>query len=448
VFKKVLIANRGEIALRIIRACRELDIPTVAVYSEADADSLHTKLADESVCIGPPDSGKSYLNIPGIISTAEVTGADAIHAGYGFLAENPQFAEVCESCGLTFIGPSSKAISAMGNKIEAKRLVKEAGVPVIPGSNGIVRSEEEALACAEEISYPVIIKAAAGGGGRGMRIAYNEGDLKRLLQTASSEAGTAFGNSDIYLEKYIEQPRHIEFQILADKYGNVIHLGERDCSIQRRYQKLIEESPSPILNREEREEMGKAAVAAAKAANYVNAGTVEFLVDEQENYYFMEMNTRIQVEHPVTEMVTGVDIVKEQIRLAAGERLAHSQSYIKLYGHAIEFRINAEDPEEDFLPRAGKIKLFNPPGGPGVRVDSHLYSGYVIPSHYDSLLAKLIVWGETRDEAILRARRALSEFIIVGLETTISFHLKVVEDEFFRKGEIYTDFISRRILNR
>ncbi|MEW6188672.1 MAG: acetyl-CoA carboxylase biotin carboxylase subunit [Actinomycetota bacterium] len=446
-FKKVLIANRGEIALRIIRACKELDIPTVAVYSKADADSLHTKLADEAVCIGPPDSSKSYLNIPGIISAAEVTGADAIHAGYGFLAENPQFAEVCESCGITFIGPPSRVISAMGNKIEAKKLMEEAGVPVIPGGSEIIRGEEEALACARDISYPVIIKAAAGGGGRGMRIAYNEDDLKGLLQTASSEAGTAFGNSDIYLEKYIEQPRHIEFQILADKYGNVIHLGERDCSIQRRYQKLIEESPS-ILSREKREEMGKAAVAAAKAANYVNAGTVEFLVDEEGNYYFMEMNTRIQVEHPVTEMVTGVDIVKEQIRLAAGERLAHSQSRIKLYGHAIEFRINAEDPEEDFLPRAGKIKLFNPPGGPGVRVDSHLYSGYLIPSHYDSLLAKLIIWGETREEAILRARRALNEFIIVGLETTIPFHLKVVEDDFFRKGEIYTDFISRRILNR
>lgn len=446
-FKKILVANRGEIALRVIRACKELDIPTVTVYSKADEDSLHVKLADEAICIGPPQPSQSYLNIPSIISAAQVTGADAIHPGYGFLAENTQFAEVCESCGIVFIGPPPRAIERMGNKAEARRMMLEADVPVVPGSEGAIRSEKEALSFAREISYPLIIKASAGGGGRGMRIAQNERELKKFLQTASSEAEAAFGSSEVYIEKYVEEPRHIEFQILADKMGNVIHLGERECSIQRRYQKLIEESPSSVLTDELREKMGKAAVEAARVAGYTNAGTVEFLLDRQGDYYFMEMNTRIQVEHPVTEMVTGIDIVKEQIKLAAGEPLDHSQADVRLDGHAIEFRVNAEDTTKDFMPVAGTIRLYNPPGGPWVRVDSHLYSGYVVSPHYDSLLAKLIVWGETRDEAINRARRALDEFIIVGLETTIPFHLEMVNDACFKKGEIHTDYISKRISN-
>lgn len=446
-FKKILIANRGEVALRIIRACKELNISTVAVYSEADADSLHTKFADEAVCIGPPPASRSYLNITNIISAAELTGADAIHPGYGFLAENHQFADVCESCKITFIGPPAKVIEQGGNKANAKKMVMEIGIPVIPGSKGAVKSEREALALAREISYPVIIKASAGGGGRGMRIVQNEQDLAKSLPLAKAEAEAAFGSPEIYLEKYIEEPRHIEFQILADKYGNMVHLGERDCSIQRRHQKLIEESPSSGLNQERREKIGEAAIQIGRTLKYVNAGTIEFLVDPQGNFYFMEVNTRVQVEHPVTEMVTGFDIVKEQIRLAAGQKLGYTQKDIQFKGHAIEFRINAEDPDKDFLPGGGEIQLYIPAGGPGVRVDSHLYSRYVVPTFYDSLLAKLIVWGLTREEAIARAQRALNEFIIMGIATTIPFHLKVVENAFFRRGEIYTNFISRRLLS-
>ncbi|MDP3013702.1 MAG: acetyl-CoA carboxylase biotin carboxylase subunit, partial [Candidatus Subteraquimicrobiales bacterium] len=396
-FKKILVANRAEIALRVIRACKELGIKAVAVYSDVDRDCLHVKMADEAICIGPAQASASYLNIPAIVSAAEISGAEAIHPGYGFLAENAQFVEACESCNIVFIGPSTDAIKKMGNKAEAKKMMAEVGIPTIPGSEDVVTSEKEALAIANNLSYPVIIKAAAGGGGRGMRVVQNEKELKEFLQTASSEAQAAFGDSSVYLEKYIEEPRHIEIQILADAYGNVIHLGERDCSIQRRHQKLIEESPSPALDEALREKMGASAVRAAEAVNYKNAGTVEFLLDKNRNYHFMEMNTRVQVEHPVTEMVTGVDIVKEQIMIAMGEKLDHTQDDIKLHGHSIEFRINAEDPDKKFMPSGGRVTFFNPSGGPGVRVDSHLYSGYVVPNNYDSLLAKLIVWGETRE---------------------------------------------------
>lgn len=446
-FKKILIANRGEIALRIIRACKELGIATVAVYSEADENSLHTKFADEAICIGPAPATQSYLNTTNIISAAELTSADAIHPGYGFLAENPQFAEMCESCKITFIGPPPKVIEHAGNKANARKIMLEEGIPIIPGSKGIVKSEKEALALAAEIGYPVIIKAAGGGGGRGMRVAQNEHDLAKLLPMAKAEAEAAFGNRDIYLEKYLDEPRHVEFQILADKKGNIIHLGERDCSIQRRHQKLIEEAPCTALDQNLRKKMGDAAIKAATALKYSNVGTVEFLLDAHGNFFFMEINTRMQVEHPVTEMVTGIDIVKEQIKLAYGEKLDHKQSGVKLRGHAIEFRINAEDSEKDFLPAGGELRLYNPPGGPGVRIDSHLYTGYVVPTYYDSLLAKLIVWGEDREEALGRAGRALNEFIIMGLETTIPFHLKVVDNAFFRRGEVYTNFVSRRILN-
>lgn len=446
-FSKVLIANRGEIAVRVIRACKELGIPTVAIYSEADTEALHAKLADEAICIGPAQTHRSYLNIPNIISAAEVTGADAIHPGYGFLAENPQFADICRSCHITFIGPVAEAIETMGHKSEARRRMVEAGVPVTPGTSGSVSGEKEALSAAEKIGYPVIIKASAGGGGRGMRVAQNEKELVKFLQMAQSEAKAAFGNDDVYMEKYVNEPRHIEFQILADGHGNVIHLGDRDCSIQRRHQKLIEESPSPSINPEMRKEMGEVAVRAAKAVGYTSAGTIEFLVEPDGSYYFMEMNTRVQVEHPVTEMVTGVDIIKEQIRVAAGEKLSYTQDDIKQNGHAIEFRINAEDPSRDFMPAGGRVTLFNPPGGPGVRVDSHLYTGYDVPNYYDSLLAKLIVWGKDRNEAINRGRRALEECVVMGLATTIPFHLRVLDNAFFKKGEIYTNFISRRILN-
>ncbi|MDO8886517.1 acetyl-CoA carboxylase biotin carboxylase subunit [Candidatus Oleimmundimicrobium sp.] len=445
-FKKILIANRGEIALRIIRACKELNIPTVAVYSVADRDSLHVKLADEAICIGPAQSALSYLNIPSIISAAELTGAEAIHPGYGFLAENLQFVEICKSCNLSFIGPTIKTMELMGHKASAKEEVKKCGVPVIPGTNGKIKNLNEAVIFANEMGFPVIIKASAGGGGRGMRVAQNEQDLLSQIQTAESEAKAAFGDSEVYIEKYIEEPRHIEFQILADKFGNVIHLGERDCSIQRRHQKLIEESPSVVLSDALRTEMGEMAVKIAKHVNYESAGTIEFLLDKNDKFYFMEMNTRIQVEHPVTEMVTGIDIVKEQIRISAGEKIKHTQDQIKSNGHAIEFRINAEDPSKNFMPQAGEIKLFNPPGGPGVRVDSHIYSGYKVSPYYDSLLAKLIVLGEDREEAIARAKRALGEFVIVGIETIIPFHLKVVDNAFFRKGEVYTNFVTRRIM--
>jgi acetyl-CoA carboxylase biotin carboxylase subunit len=445
-FGKILIANRGEVALRIIRACKEMDIKTVAVFSEADRECLHAKVADEAICVGPAPSAQSYLNVPNIISAALITGANAIHPGYGFLAENAGFARACADSGITFIGPSPDAIDRMGDKAVAKQTMRDAGVPTVPGSDGAVESEEEALAIAAEAGYPVLIKASAGGGGRGMRVATSAAELPSMLHAARAEAAVAFGDDTVYLEKYLTRPRHIEFQVLADTHGNAIHLFERDCSIQRRHQKLIEESPSPALSAELRKAMGDAALLAVRAVDYVNAGTVEFLLDEDGSFYFMEMNTRVQVEHPVTEAVTGVDIIKEQIRIAAGSVMRHpNQSDIVQRGHAIEFRINAEDPANGFRPHPGCIELFSAPGGLGVRVDSHIYSGYSVPPNYDSLLGKLIVWGETRYEAINRARRALDEFIVVGIPTTIPFHQIVVENEFFQKGEVYTDFVETRI---
>lgn len=445
-FKKILIANRGEIALRIIRACRELDIETVAVFSEADRDALHVKAADEAVCIGPAASGKSYLHIPNIISAAELTGVDAIHPGYGFLSENARFAEICESCGITFIGPKADMIENMGDKAKARTTMIKVGVPVVPGSPGPVGDMETAAQVAASIGYPVLIKASAGGGGKGMRVAQNAKELLKAVQAAQTEAQAAFGNPEIYLEKYVEEPRHIEFQILADNFGQVVHLGERDCSLQRRNQKLLEESPSTALSPELREKMGQVAVAAAKAVSYSNAGTIEFLLDKHNNFYFIEMNTRIQVEHPVTEWVTGIDLVKEQIRIAAGEPLGYTQEEIQVKGWAIECRINAENTERNFLPSPGTIEMYHVPGGPGVRVDSAAYQGYVIPPYYDSLLGKLIVWGRTRDEAIQRMKRALEEFVIEGVHTTIPFQLRVLDNAFFRRGEVYTNFIQRRIL--
>jgi acetyl-CoA carboxylase biotin carboxylase subunit len=445
-FKKILVANRGEVAIRIIRACRELGIKTVAVYSEADKNSLHVKMADESYCIGPPQPIKSYLNIPAIVAAAEVSGAEAVHPGYGFLAESPSFAEICEAVDLTFIGPPAKVIEKMGHKAEAKREMQQAGIPVIPGTDEkLGDNSEEALEFARKVSFPLIIKAAAGGGGRGMRIVHSEGDLLEELDKAKAEAKAAFGNGELYLEKYLEEPRHVEVQIIADKKGNVIHLGERDCSIQRRHQKLLEESPCPVLDAEKREEIGELAKRAAKAIGYENAGTIEFLMDSEGNFYFMEANTRLQVEHPVTEEITGIDIVKLQILVAAGEDIPFSQEDIEFKGHAIEFRINSEDPSNNFLPVAGKIEKLTLPGGPGVRVDTHIYPGYKIPPYYDSLLAKLVVWGRTREEAISRGERALEEFVVEGLPTTISFHKKVLGNAFFKKGEVYTNFVSRRL---
>ncbi|MFZ5626453.1 MAG: acetyl-CoA carboxylase biotin carboxylase subunit [Bacillota bacterium] len=446
-FKKILIANRGEIALRIIRACRELGIATVAVYSEADRDSLHARIADEAYCIGPAPSAKSYLNITNIIAAAEVSGAEAIHPGFGFLSENADFAEICQSCGITFIGPPVDAIRKMGDKAVARETMIKAGVPVVPGTEGVVLSEEEALRVAGEIGYPVMIKAAAGGGGRGMRVAQSERELLKQLQTAQAEAKAAFGNEAVYIEKYVEEPRHIEFQILGDKYGNIVHLGERDCSIQRRNQKLLEEAPSPALTPELRQRMGEAAIRAARAVGYYNAGTIEFLLDKHGNFYFMEMNTRIQVEHPVTELITGIDLIKEQIRIAAGEELGYTQADIRIHGHAIECRINAEDPARNFLPSPGQITFYHPPAGPWVRLDSAVYQGYVIPPYYDSMVGKLIVWGRDRQEAIARMQRALQEFVIEGIHTTIPFHLRILENAFFQRGEVYTNFIQRRLLN-
>jgi len=445
-FKKILIANRGEIALRIIRACREMDIETVAVFSEADRDALHVREADQAICIGPHPSARSYLNIPNIISAAELTDVDAIHPGYGFLSENARFAEICESCGITFIGPSPKAIETMGDKATARKTMIEAGVPVVPGSKEVLTDVESASVLAKEIGYPVMIKASAGGGGKGMRIAQNPKELAKSIQAAQSEAQAAFGNSEIYLEKYVEEPRHIEFQILADKHGNVIHLGERDCSLQRRNQKLLEEAPSSALTPELRQAMGEAAVKAAKAANYSSAGTIEFLLDKHGNYYFIEMNTRIQVEHPVTELITGIDLLKAQIRVAAGETLGIKQEDVQIRGWAMECRINAENSEKNFMPSPGTIEFYHPPGGPGVRVDSAAYQGYTIPPYYDSMVGKLIVWGADREEAIQRMKRALEEFYIEGVHTTIPFHLKVLDNAFFRRGEVYTNFIQRRIL--
>jgi len=442
-FKKILIANRGEIALRIIRACRELDIRTVAVFSEADRDSLHVRFADEDICIGPPISTLSYLNIPSILSAAMVTDAEAIHPGYGFLAENAHFSEVCEDCKLVFIGPSPEAIRKMGDKSEAKKTVAKSGVPVIPGSDDKVTTPEEAIEIAKKIGYPIILKASAGGGGKGMRLVRSELEISNAFLTASNEANKAFGDPSLYIEKYLEEPRHIEFQILGDKSGNIIHLGERECSIQRRHQKLVEEAPSVALDEHLRNKMGKAAVKAAKSVGYVGAGTVEFLLDKNKNFYFMEMNTRIQVEHPVTEMITGIDIVKEQIMIAAGEKVSISQKDIKIMGHSIECRINAEDSENGFRPCPGKIETYHAPGGPGVRVDSHAYEEYVIPSYYDSMISKLIVKGNDREEAIKIMHRALDEYIIEGIKTTIPFHLKIIENRDFLEGNLSTSFIEK-----
>lgn len=444
-FKKILIANRGEIALRIIRACREMDINTVAVFSEADRDALHVKAADEAVCIGPAASAKSYLNIPNIISAAEVTGADAIHPGYGFLAENARFATICAANQIRFIGPSASAIEKMGDKATARKMMIEAGVPVVPGSKEIVSDPEQALRIADEIGYPVLIKATAGGGGKGMRVAARKEDFVSSFQAAQTEAKAAFGNGDVYLEHYVDEPRHIEFQIMADQYGQAVYLGERDCSLQRRHQKLLEEAPSTAITPELREEMGSAAVLAAKAVHYSTAGTIEFLLDKGGNFYFIEMNTRIQVEHPVTEFVTGLDLIKEQIRLAAGEPLGYTQEDVTIRGWAMECRINAENPDKNFMPSPGKIEFYYAPGGPGVRVDSAVFPGYTIPPYYDSMVGKLIVWAPTRDEAIQRMKRALGEYVIEGIQTTIPFHLKVLDNEYFRRGEVFTNFIQKRI---
>ena len=439
-FNKVLIANRGEIALRIIIACKELGLKTVAVHSEADRDSLHVKYADDDVCIGPATSRLSYLNVSSIIAAAEITGADAIHPGYGFLAENPHFAEILRECGLAFIGPSPEAIRLMGDKAKAREMAQKSGVPILPGSDGPLHSVEEALDVARQVGFPIILKASAGGGGRGMRICNDEAQLRGAYETARSEADRAFGNAEIYLEKYLEHPRHIEFQVLGDNFDRIIHLGERECSIQRRHQKLIEESPSSSMTEEFRREMGAAAVRLCQAVNYTNAGTIEFLVQDGK-FYFMEMNTRIQVEHPVTEAVTGIDLVKEQIRIAAGEPMTVPKNELRLRGHAIEFRINAEDPVT-FAPNPGRIRVFHVPGGPGVRVDTAAYADYVIPPHYDSLVAKLIVHGADRAEAIRRGQRALELFIIEGVKTSIPLHRAILENQRFISGNISTRFME------
>ena len=439
-FKKILIANRGEIAIRVIRACYEMGIETVAIYSEADKNSLHVKLADEAICVGPPIPTESYLNIPRIIAAAEITGAEAIHPGYGFLSENDYFSEVCQSNNIKFIGASPENIRLMGNKSRAKETMKKYNVPCIPGSDSIITNETDLRKIATEMGYSVMIKASAGGGGKGMRIVTKEDELMENFKMARAEAKSAFGNQDVYLEKFIEEPRHVEIQILSDSNGNAIHLGERDCSVQRRHQKLIEESPSPILTDDLRSKMGEAAINAAQGIKYQGAGTVEFLVDKHHNFYFMEMNTRVQVEHPVTEKVTGIDIIKEQIHIAATNECRLKQNDIKLNGHAIEFRINAEDPYRNFAPCPGEIKLFLPPGGIGIRVDSHVYPGYKIPPNYDSLLAKLIVWGKDREEAIARAKRSLDEFVFEGINTTIPFHEAVLNNDKFISGHFDTGF--------
>ncbi len=447
-FRKVLIANRGEIALRVIRACRELDIATVAVFSGADRDSLHVRLADESVCIGPPAPAQSYNYIPRLISAAEVTGVDAIHPGYGFLSENAHFVEVCESCGFTFIGPNPEMIRRMGDKAEAKRTMRSAGLPMVPGSDGVIADVDEAAGIAREIGLPVIIKAAAGGGGRGMRIAWDEKTLRLGFGIARAEAGAAFNNSAVYLEKYIVQPRHIEIQLFGDGKGSVVHLGERECSVQRNHQKLIEEAPSAVLTPEQRTQMGELAARGAAAIGYRNAGTMEFLYDQDGSYYFMEMNTRIQVEHPVTEEVTGIDLVKEQILVAAGEPMTFRQSDVKLEGHAIECRINAEDFEHNFRPSPGKVSYWYKPGGPGLRVDSHVFAGYVIPPYYDSMIGKLIARGKTRAEAIRRMEIALEEMIVEGVKTTIPFHRLALATDKFRNGDLSTRFVEELLKGR
>ena len=441
-FNKILIANRGEIALRVIRACKELGVQTVAVYSEADRESLHVRFADDDVCIGPPPARESYLNIPRLIAAAEITGADAIHPGYGFLAENAEFAETCAASNIAFIGPTAEQIRVMGDKASARRAMQAVGVPIVPGSPGPVEDVEEALRYAVDIGFPVIIKASAGGGGKGMRVAGDPDDFGRAFQLARSEALSAFGNGEVYVEKYLARPRHIEFQIMGDSHGNVIHLGERDCSVQRRHQKLIEEAPSPAMTPELRKAMGEAAVRGAKAINYVGAGTIEMLLNEDNSFYFMEMNTRIQVEHPVTEMLTGIDLVKEQIRVAAGERLSVLE-LPQLRGHVIECRVNAEDPARNFQPSPGRIDVFHPPGGPGVRLDTHVYTGYSVPPYYDSLLAKLICQGRDRDEAIRRMQIALESFIVEGVTTTIPFLARVMHNADFQAGKIDTKFLER-----
>ena len=441
-FKKILIANRGEIALRIIHACRELNIKTVAVYSEADENSLHVRFADEDVCIGPPRSAESYLNVPAIISAAEITGADAIHPGYGFLSESAYLAEVCEACHIRFIGPDPSVIKLLGDKARAKKAMKKAGVPMLPGSDGPVTGEEHALKVVKEIGYPIIVKAVAGGGGRGMRVVRSAGELANALRTATREAEAAFGNGDVYIEKYLESPRHIEFQIIGDHHGNVVHLGERECSIQRRHQKLIEEAPSPALSDKIRKKMGSLVVDAAKAVQYTNAGTFEFLMDKDGKFYYMETNTRLQVEHPVTEMVTGIDIVKEQIRIAAGERLSFKQSEVTFTGHAIECRVNAEDPET-FAPSPGVIHAFSAPGGPGVRIDTFAHSECTVTPYYDSMIAKIITWGRDRQEAIARMKRTLDMTVIEGIRTSVPLHLKILNEKDFHAGRLSTSFMDR-----
>jgi len=447
-FKKILIANRGEIALRIIRSCKELGIATVAVFSEIDRDSLHVHMADESICIGPANSSKSYLNIKNIISAALVTKAEAIHPGYGFLSENPSFPQICRLHGITFIGPNEEHIRRMGNKSEARKTMIEAGVPVVPGSEGSTNNGNEALDIGKKIGFPVIIKASSGGGGKGMRIVYKEEEFIKQFNMAKSEAINSFNDDSMYVEKFIEEPRHIEFQILADQYGNMVHLGERDCSLQRRNQKVLEEGPCASIDDFLRNKMGEMALRAAKAVNYTNAGTVEFLLDKHNNFYFIEMNTRIQVEHPVTEMITSFDLIKEQIRLASGEKLNFDQQDIKVFGHAIECRINAEDTNANFRPSPGIVEDYFAPGGYGIRIDSHLYSGYKVPPTYDSMIGKLIVWGKDREEAVNRMRRALSEIIVSGIETNIEFQREILDNEKFILNEINTSFIEKEILNR
>ena len=443
-FSKILVANRGEIALRIIRACKEMGVRTVAVYSQPDSDSPHVHLADESVCIGAAPSSQSYLNIPAIISAAEITDVDAIHPGYGFLSENAHFAEICDSCQITFIGPKPAAIRAMGDKMAARETARKAGVPIIPGTQQAIKDKDEALRVAKKIKYPVIIKATAGGGGRGMRVCHNEVRLVSALMTCQHEAEKAFGNAAVYIEKYLERSRHIEFQILADNHGNMIHLYERDCSIQRRHQKLLEEAPSPALDWKLRRRMGEVAIKCAKAVDYTNAGTIEFLLDEDGKFYFIEMNTRVQVEHGITELITGVDIVKEQIRIAAGEKLSiKKQDKVPLRGHAIECRINAEDPANNFAPSPGRIERYNAPGGPGIRIDSHAHAGYPVLPHYDSMIGKLMSHGRNRGEAISIMQRALEEFVIEPIKTTVPIHREILKNPLFRRGQIYTDFIPR-----
>ena len=441
--KKVLIANRGEIAVRIIRTCREMGIPTVAVYSEADKDSLHAKLADEAICIGPAPSQKSYLNMKNILEAAVLTGSDGIHPGFGFLAENAKFAKMCEESNIKFIGPKYNVIELMGNKSNSKDLMRANGVPVIPGSNGSIKSIKEAMEIAKKIGYPIMIKAAAGGGGKGIRLVKSEAELDESYNIVKQEAKVSFNDDEIYIEKFIEEPHHVEIQVLADEYGNSVHLGERDCSIQRKNQKILEESPSPIIDEKLRDEMGKAALKAVKAAKYSNAGTIEFLVDKYGKFYFMEMNTRIQVEHPVTEWVTGLDIVKEQIKIASGEKLSFKQKDIEFKGHSIECRVNAENPDKNFMPCPGEIKDLNLPGGNGVRIDTAVYTGYKIPSTYDSMIAKIIVHSDTRKEAIAKMKRALDECVIDGIDTNIDFLYKILENENFVKGNFDTSFISK-----